>query len=391
MTKGVIYVESGSGFGGTAVALYHLIRNLDKEAFKPFVFARGIGPRIEELMKMGVSVTLLRNYNPLPQIKNGGNSFYTDLMETFCYYTNFFSTCLINGLKICRTIKKENARLVHLNNGIIENFEGLVAATLCGIPCISHVRGTMALAKLERIFGGRVKKTITINSTMHDLYRSVFGEDKSCLIFEGVDPDEFGNADRTKIRREFGVPDDHFLVGTVARLIPRKGIAEVIKAAANVTRVNPKVTFFIIGDDPLSSTSVVDNFRQLALDLGVGDCVVFTGWRNDVIDLMSGLDLVVQVSILPEGMSLVPIEAMALGKPVIASNVPGYTETVDDGVTGFIVPPGDVEALAKKILECTKEDLAWFGANGREKVLSQLNVKIIAAKIQQIYEEILSK
>jgi glycosyltransferase involved in cell wall biosynthesis len=390
MTKGIVYVASGSGYGGTAVALHHLIKHLDRKAFQPFVFVYGVGSKIEEIKKKGVSVRVLRNYYPIPQIKTADSS-WKNLIETPCFYANFFSTCIINGIKISRIIKKENISLVHLNNGIIDNFEGLVAAMLCGVPCISHVRGTEPLTKLERMFGWRIKKMITLNSTMHELYSSVFGADKSCIIFEGVDLDSFEHVDRGKIRREFQIPNDLFLVGTVARLIARKGISEFIRAAAQVIRVNPKVVFFVIGDDPLSSASVVNKFRQLAMDLGVAERIVFTGWRDDVIDLMSGLDLVVQVSILPEGMSLVPIEAMALGKPVIASNVPGYTDTVEDGMTGFIVPPGDVEALTKKILEFSMDgDLERLGANGRQKVLRQFDVRIAVAKVQMIYDRILS-
>lgn len=389
----VLYYESGSGFGGSAVSLYRLIKYLDKQTFQPFVLVHGIGPRIEEIKKMGVDVHRLRQYHPIPRIACNSKHFWGHPLGTLCFYTNFGLSTLVNTLTIGKLIKTKNINLVHLNNGIFENFAGLMAAKLCGIPCVSHVRGTVPLVKVERIFGRWVDKIITLNSEMNNLYNSVFGNGRSCIIFNGVDLDSFDHVDTAKLRREYHVKDGHLTVGTIARLVPGKGIPEFIKAAAEVLKVNPNVVFFIIGDDPFLNRSFEYEMKRLSSDLGITDRVILTGWRNDVIDVMSGLDLVAQVSTFPEGMSLTPIEAMALGKPVITSDVPGYTDTVEDGVTGFIVPPGDVKTLAKCISEVASDKrlAGRLGTNGRGKVIREFDVRITAGKIQKIYETLLSK
>ena len=206
-----------------------------------------------------------------------------------------------------------------------------------------------------------------------------------------MDIEAFENVDKGKLRQEYQVPQDNFAVGTVARLVTGKGIPEYIKAAAEVIKDNKKATFFVIGDDPLLNRSFENDLKKMCSMHGLNSHVIFTGWRNDVIDLIAGLDLVVQFSTFPEGMSLTPIEAMALSKPVITSNVPGYTDTVEHGVTGFIVPSGDIHALSKRILEISmNRDFGYaLGNNGRKKVETEFDVKRTVSRVQEIYRVVL--
>lgn len=389
--KKILYYESGSGFGGSAVSLYRLVKYLDKELFRPYVFVHGVGPRIEEIKKMNVSVDRLKLYHPIPAINDTSLGFLTSIFENFSFYVNFCVNTIINTFIFYKTIKRNNIDLVHLNNGIFENFPALIAAKLCCIPCVSHIRGTEPLTRIERVFGRWLAKIITLNSDVNNLYLSVFGANKVCIVFNGVDLDSFENVNKNKIRKVYQLPEDHFLIGTIARLIPGKGIPEYIKAAAEVIKDNKKATFFVIGDDPLLDQSFENDLKKMCSMLGLNSHVIFTGWRDDVIDLMAGLDLVVQFSTFPEGMSLTPIEAMALSKPVITSNVSGYTDTVEHGVTGFIVPSGDIHALSKRILEISmNRDFGYtLGKNGRKKVETEFDVKNTVSRVQEIYRKIL--
>jgi glycosyltransferase involved in cell wall biosynthesis len=255
---------------------------------------------------------------------------------------------------------------------------------------VSHIRGTEPIRKIERLFGSWASRIITLNSEMNNLYASLFGDDKACIVWNGIDVDSFSNPDRDKLRREYFVIKDHFIVGTVARLIPGKGIPEFIKAAAEVLKARKDITFFIIGDDPLLDRSFENRMKQLANNLNISEQLIFTSWRDDAIDLMSGLDLVVQFSTFTEGMSLTPIEAMALGKPVVTSDVPGYVDTVEDKVTGFILPAGDVPSLARSILHLAGDrQLARdLGERGKERALTCFDARITVKRIEEIYRSI---
>jgi glycosyltransferase involved in cell wall biosynthesis len=204
--------------------------------------------------------------------------------------------------------------------------------------------------------------------------------------------DSFENPKRQKIRGEFNLSHDTFVVGTAARLGEGKGIPEFIRAAAQVIKAQNNIRFFVIGDNPLDRNSFVRGMKQLAMDQNLTEHIVFTGWRSDIIDVLSAMDLIIQVSTtFPEGMSLVPIEAMALGKPVIVSSIPGYHHLVEEGKTGFIVPPGDIDFLSKKILSLIGDRILAekLGANGYLRVLKEFDIKITVAKVQEIYEKIL--
>jgi len=391
MAVKILYYESGSGFGGSAVSLYRLVKYLDKALLKPYVLVHGIGPRIEEIKKMSVSVDRLKFYHPIPAINGTSPGFLTSIFGNFSFYVNFCVNTIVNTFIIYKTIKRNNIDLVHLNNGIIDNFPALIASKFCGVSCISHVRGTEPVTRIEKVFGKWVKKVITLNSEMYNPYKFLFGADKVSIVFNGVDIEAFENVDKSKLRHDYQVPEDNFLVGTIARLVLGKGIPEYIKAAAEVIKDNKKATFFVIGDDPLLNQSFENDLRKMCSMLGLNNHVIFTGWRDDVIDLIAGLDLVVQFSTFPEGMSLTPIEAMALSKPVITSNVPGYTDTVEHGVTGFIVPAGDIHGLAQSILEITmnKNRATSLGKNGRKKVEAEFDVKRTVSRVQEIYRVVL--
>lgn len=390
----VLFYESGSGFGGSAVSLYRLTKYLDRGLYKPIAVVHGIGPRISKMAQDGVPVHTTRLYRVVSgsmRLSEGFSSI--PLLKPACFYSDFLLNTLVNCFLIIRIIKRNNVDFVHLNNGIFENFPALLAAQLSGIPCISHVRGTEELTRIERVCGKRVDGFITLNSAMYNLYRGVFGEGKVFMILNGVDLDEFKGLDQHRLRSEFKIPEGSVIVGTIARLIPGKGLPEFLKAAAQVARVRKDVLFFIVGDDPLKNHLFEQELRLLALKEDLNGRVVFTGWRNDVLDVMAGLDLVVQCSTFPEGMSLTPIEAAALGKPVITSDVPGYSDSVEDGVTGFIVPAGNTEMLSRRILDVIQNrDLGLtLGMNGKNKVLRELDVRFTVKKIEEIYQQIFDK
>ncbi|MDD2804417.1 MAG: glycosyltransferase [Elusimicrobiales bacterium] len=143
-------------------------------------------------------------------------------------------------------------------------------------------------------------------------------------------------------KRTLGVAEDEIAVGTVARLEPVKGVEYFIKAAAILKRRRPglKLKFVVIGGGALEA-----GLRGLAGGLGLGDDLIFTGFRADAAALMAALDIYAQPS-LNEAMGRAPLEAQALGVPAVVTRVCGLPDVIKEGETGFAVPPADPEALA---------------------------------------------
>jgi glycosyltransferase involved in cell wall biosynthesis len=172
------------------------------------------------------------------------------------------------------------------------------------------------------------------------------------------------------------------LVLVPARLDPQKGHRYLLQAAVEV----PDVTFLLAGDG--SERPVL---LALAKSLGLGDRVVFLGYRADIPTLLAACDLVVLPS-LYEGLPLSLLEAMAAGKPVIASRIGGVDELVADGENGLLVPPGDPHALAGAIrgLLDDSERAGRLAAAGQALVDREFSSAAMGARISGIYEGILS-
>lgn len=164
------------------------------------------------------------------------------------------------------------------------------------------------------------------------------------VIHNGIDVARFAAVDGAALRGELGVSPGDFLFGTTVVLSEQKGLGYLLEAALRVRAADPTVRFVIAGDGPSRRA-----LEQRAASLGLGDTVRFLGYRSDVPRVLSTVDAYVLPS-LWEGLPLALLEAMACGKPIVATRVGGNPEVVSDGENGFLVPPRDPEALAGALL-----------------------------------------
>jgi glycosyltransferase involved in cell wall biosynthesis len=175
------------------------------------------------------------------------------------------------------------------------------------------------------------------------------------------------------------------VVGTAARLVKVKGIVHLIYAAALVAARTPGVRFEIVGDGPERSA-----LEQKVTKLGLGHCVTFLGWRDDLGQILSDWDIFVQPS-LAEGLGIVTLEAMAEGLPVVAAAVGGLRELVVDGKTGWLVPPAQAEFLAEMIhrLVADPELRASMGVAGHMRVRQRFSKDRMVYQVARLYDDLL--
>ena len=190
-----------------------------------------------------------------------------------------------------------------------------------------------------------------------------FGVGKShqwSVIHSGVELKEIRDK-RLEIRKKLNIPENSIIIGTVARLDPIKGIKYFVEAIPLLTYFTT-LTFLIVGD---GSEKKSLEFRVESL--GIKGKVIFTGMRDDVSDLISIMDIYVQPS-LNEGMGKTIVQAMMLGKPIIATNVQGIPSLIKDGERGILVPSKNSQAIAdaiKKLLS-NKEISQKVSANAKK-------------------------
>ena len=169
----------------------------------------------------------------------------------------------------------------------------------------------------------------------------------------------------------------------MARLEPEKGHPTLLEAWSSVVAAVPNATLLVVGEG-----SRREALEAMAHELGVADRVVFTGRRDDVPAVTAALD----VAVLPsyrEALGLTILEAMALSRPIVASNVGGIPEMVEDGVTGLLVPPHDAEALAAAIIRLLRDHpLAdTLGRAGHDLVHEKFCIERMVSAVEQIYDD----
>jgi glycosyltransferase involved in cell wall biosynthesis len=191
------------------------------------------------------------------------------------------------------------------------------------------------------------------------------------VIHTGIDLDQFvPGADRAAARSELGLRPDSLAIGTLSRLDEdRKGIPEFIRMSAAIAGRMPEAEFVIAGDGWQRA-----ELERLARDLGIAERVRFTGWRADRARILAALDVFVMPSLFEGGPTTV-LEAMAMGLPVVSTNVGMVPEVVADGETGCIVPPGDVAALTTSVAELAArpDERARLGQSARKAALARFS------------------
>jgi len=208
-------------------------------------------------------------------------------------------------------------------------------------------------------------------------------------VYHGLEPPLTRALEREgqHIRQELGISPDAFLVGNVGRLALQKGQRHLIAAMPLLLERVPRARAIIAGGGDLE-----DYLRDLASEMGVADQVHVLGPRKDVPALMHAIDLFVVPSV-SEGFGLVLLEAMAAGRPIVASRVATIPEVVADGETGLLVPAGDPLALASALAELAEQPstAARMGEAGRERLRRQFSVEKMVGDTELLYRELLDE
>ena len=295
-------------------------------------------------------------------------------------------------------IFKENPDIVHTHSskaGIL----GRLAAKIAGVPYIVHtphghvfyghfgILASNIFLWVERIFSKFTDRMVALtNGEKNDYVKlSVCPPEKLFKIHSGVDLKQFmqPNGNRVEKRRALGLDQNGTVIGFVGWLLPIKGPAYLLRAMEHIWPDHPAASLVMVGKGELD----VD-LRAQALKMNANGKVKFLGWREDVHEIMPVFDLLVLPS-LNEGMGRVLVEAMAAGKPVVASEVGGIPDLVKHGETGYLVRPADEKALAngiKKLLN-DPERAKQMGQRGKE-YCRQFSLEAMIEKLDNLYSEL---
>jgi glycosyltransferase involved in cell wall biosynthesis len=319
-------------------------------------------------------------------------------------------TNLLAVISLYRLMRAQKFDIVHVHTPVA-SIVGRLAARLAGVPLVlytahgfyfhEHMQPRVRSFHLliERLFGRWTDFLFTQSAedAATAITEKVMPAAKVEAIGNGVVISDFANISESAVqswRERLELPRDSVVIGTVGRLVAEKGYREFFQAAGQVAASNPSVRVLVVGDvlkgdrDPFAATVV----EILASDQNLRDKVRFSGFTDDVPPLMQLIDVFVLAS-YREGMPRSIIEAMAAGKPVVASDIRGCREEVVDGVTGFLVPVRDAPALARSIEILVKDsklrgELGLAGCLRAQQLFDEADViKRLTARIDRLLAE----
>jgi glycosyltransferase involved in cell wall biosynthesis len=384
----ILFVHTTSEIGGADVALLRLVRGLDKSHYAATVALPGEGPLTDALRTAGSKVVVV------PTLL--GLSRHRGARHLVRYVANFPRAVIA----LTHVIKSRGIEIVHSNT--LHTLQGFVAARLTRRPHVWHVREIVlqsrAIRILERFLAPRFSFAVVAVS---DAAKRMFADHGGNLpknvvtVHDGVDTGAFNpDHDGSQVRLDLGVPAGTPLVGVVCRLDHWKGVDVFLRAVAICRGSVLDARYVVVGGAVNGREETARALHGLAQQLGLDEVVRLTGWRygpDDMPSVYAALDLVVLPSTWPEPFGLVLIEAMASGKPVIASNHGGPTEICVPGATGLLVRPADPQALALAMSELLKDPMRAraMGRAGRARAEELFSQERCVEKLQAVYEKAL--
>jgi glycosyltransferase involved in cell wall biosynthesis len=398
----VLFLESGTGPGGSVNFLRDFVVHMDRGRLSPIIGLYSPNPSrsLDELKRLHIPVVFFGAGQPSAERADGYVSrlFDTRLkrirpLRTMARIASRALTIQLPlAWKICRFIGKEAVDVVVLNQDVHFHVPGVVAAKWGGVPCICRKAGGIGESRrLKRFLNRWVDVFVSVSKATEADQRATPGTRRLVNIHEGVDLTRFDSLPaKHAMRKRLGLPDGKKIVASISRVEKGKGQIEFIKMAALILHRYSAAAFMIVGGREPEDLPLMNELKDLVRALKVENDFTFAGWRDDIPSVMKAVDVFVHCpTTFIEGMGMTCLEAMAASVPVVVSENGGLADAVLDGVTGFVVPPGDIERMAGAVVDLlASESLALeFGRQARIRVERVFDMASNGRALQEVLLE----
>ena len=384
---GILLVDHTAALGGAELALLRLVRHLDAARFECRVLLFSDGPLVAQLRDSGVTVDIL----PL-----SGKVVATSRHDAgrALFRLGELSATARHVWRVARFIRRHRVDLVYTHS-LKSNLIAGLASRLAGRPCIWHLHIRLVdeymprrLVRVFRFLTRTVPRYLIANSESTLRCVQPFDARRSWVIYPGISFQEF-----TALPAPRSAASAPAAVGVIGRISSTKGQDIFLRAAARVLRRLPATRFQIIGSALFNDLSYEQELRDLAASLEITAAVEFTGFVSDVAGHLHALDILVLPSTMPEPFGQIVVEAMAAGKPVVATDAGGVPEIIIDGETGLLVQPGNVDQMADAIchLLAHPEETARMALRGQQRAADRFTIERTARDVEAVFGQIFGR
>lgn len=354
--------------GGGESHVLDLVKTMDNELFEPVVLSFTDGPMVQALTAIGVPVHVIASEK----------AFDISIWK-----------------KVRAFLREQRIDIVHVH-GTRANTNVMWAARRLGLPLIYTIHGwsfhdglnpliKRARIAAEKYITRKAKVNICVSDSNRETGIKTFGRFDSVVIKNGVNPVKFNpGAEYPDVKAAYGIPKDQLVIGYIARMTLQKDPVGMLEGFSLALQQFPDMKLLMIGEGELKEAAL-----EAARRLNITDHVIFDNFRQDVPAVLNGVDIYCLPS-LWEGFPIGVLEAMAMGKAVIASDVDGTREAVTDGDNGLLVPAKNSETLAAAIVKLARDKTlrGQLQQRAMDTIRSKYTVSGMTRQIEKIYQQL---
>ena len=361
----VVEIMATGTNGGAQEHVYNLVSRLDRDTYDVSLVSLSPGSGANKIERLGIPVTVIDE--PDDAIATGILAAHLADVRPDVIHNHMYRAEVV-GTKAAIALGEAGQRRPWILSTVHS----------------SRVRSCEDQEQMRRLTPEMNHLIVVSNAIDRKVVAEGRGSAPRSLIYNGVDLDRYDHQEPCcTLREEYGMETDSQIVGVVGRLELEKGHPTLLEAWPMVLEAVPHAYLMIVGEG-----SRLDALQDIVRDLGLDDHVVFTGRRDDIPAVTAAFD----VAVLPsyrEAQGLTILEAMALSRPVVASNVGGIPEMIQDRINGLLVPPQDPPALASAIVRLLQDHpLAdMLGRAGHDMTHDRFCVQIMVNAVQALYDE----
>jgi glycosyltransferase involved in cell wall biosynthesis len=387
--RNVVFLESAAAMGGVQFSTLYVARGLDDSRWHPVVICPAEGDLTDACRDAGVETHVLawpRFWST--SVRVGRKS---RLPNPFAWIWN--ASVMLRAARSLKLFLKQAAPDVLVTKGLQSHFIGGLAARNVRVPCVWHVQDliserTFGIYRRVFAFAARRLPHLIIadgHAIKDQLPQSIHS--RVSVVHNGIDTTVFHpNCDGAKVREEFGIVPGHIVIGHAGRITPWKGQHYLIEAFAQIANEFPNTVLLLAGSPVFDTAAYERRLQAMATEFGLRDRIIFAGYRHDLENVLSAMDIFAFTSTEKDTSPLALLSAMATGLPIVAFSIEGVRELFADDSSVMTVPVGDSRGIAKALSALLSDAQLRLKLGQHARIVAQENFSLdrFVAQVEEV-------